>query len=670
MRGHSLELIKVTVIVPIYNVKPYIKECLDSLERQTLNGIEVIMVNDGSTDGSEVIAAEYTDRYSYFSLINRENGGLSAARNTGLEYAKGKYVYFLDGDDYLADSALEELYLKAEKENLDQIRFSGYTFKDGTNDFEWARGADNSGFLYIGSYPDIYSGTEIFQRMIDNGDYYPSCTMIFNRRSIIEDNDLKFFEGILHEDELFNYQITNSCKRVSVINRPFYYRRIRPGSIVTSLNYLLKMKSLCIIAEESDKFISVNPNISYKASRWLNWYFALFMLYYWANLSKAERESTEVKQYFDRLKPLLKKYDNYYLSVKLFYLNKPLYSLYKRLKKIILNSDSQIDRLLRKINKAKKDPHTLFWIFTPLHGNIGDQAIAVSEKRMLDHMGVRCFEVSGDMLSELYKKGKLNIFNGSPILFHGGGYLGTLWYQNEVLVRNIITCNPGSSILFLPNTLYFDDNETGRTEYKKSAEIYRSHNNIKIYAREQISYKLLMEMGVNAAVVPDMVLRLKEDNSNPERSGCLLLLRNDCEKTRNAESDEAIIDTLRPDFGDNIKHGDTALPYSIDPGNREHELEMFLNMVRSYELVITDRLHGMIISAITGTSCIVISSKSHKLTGCYEWIKDLDYIRFCDDPEKIIEIYSEMPHGSQTYNKENLLELYSGLKEDILRLTK
>ena len=665
-----MESIKVTVIVPIYNVKPYINECLDSLERQTLKGIEVIMVNDGSTDGSELIAAKYSDNNPGFKLINRRNGGLSAARNTGLENAKGKYVYFLDGDDYLSDSALECLYLKAEKENLDQIRFVGYTFKDGTNDFRWSREADNTGFVYIGSYPDIYSGTEIFQRTIDNADYYPSCTMIFNRRSIIEDNNLRFYEGIIHEDELFNYQITNLCKRVSVINRPFYYRRIRPGSIVTSLNYLLKLKSLCIIAEESDKFYSSHPSISYKASKWLNWYFALFMMDYWAKMSKVECGSREVKQYFDRLKPLLKKYGNYYLSAKLFYLNKPLYSEYKRLKKRILNNDSKTNRLIRKINKAKNDPHKVFWIFTPLHGNIGDQAIAVSEKRMLDLLGVRCFEVNGDMLSELYKKGKLDIFNGCPILFHGGGYLGTIWYQNEVLVRDIITGNPDSSILFFPNTLFFDNDETGLSELSKSAEVYKSHKSIKIYAREQESYKILKDMGVNAGIVPDMVMMLKEDSSDIQRSGCLLLLRNDCEKTRSVETDELIIKAISPVFEERITHSDNVLPYTINSNRREHEFALFANMVRSFELVITDRLHGMIISAITGTPCIVISSKSHKLKGCYEWIKDLEYIRFCDDPERLTEIYSEMPHGSQTYDNDKLLELYSELKEDILRLTK
>ena len=155
-----MDLIRVSVIVPIYNVKAYLKECLDSLERQTLNGIEVIMVNDGSTDGSELIAAEYSERNPNFRLLNRENGGLSAARNTGLESAQGKYVYFLDSDDFLADNAMELLYSKAESEDLDQVRFSAYIFEDGTKDYKWVRDTDRTGYKFYGSYPDVMTGPD------------------------------------------------------------------------------------------------------------------------------------------------------------------------------------------------------------------------------------------------------------------------------------------------------------------------------------------------------------------------------------------------------------------------------------------------------------------------------------------------------------------------------
>lgn len=97
--------------------------------------IEVILVSDVSTDGSRAIAARYAERNSNYTLVNRENGGLSAARNTGLDRARGEYVYFLDSDDYLAENALEILYTKVGQENLDVLKFSAYTFSDGCKDF-------------------------------------------------------------------------------------------------------------------------------------------------------------------------------------------------------------------------------------------------------------------------------------------------------------------------------------------------------------------------------------------------------------------------------------------------------------------------------------------------------------------------------------------------------
>lgn len=132
-----MDKISASIIVPIYNVEKYLAECLDSLERQTLDDIEIIMVNDGSTDNSGDIAKTYAAQNENFCLINRENGGLSAARNSGLDVARGEYVYFLDSDDFLADDAIEKLYKKAKAENLDQLRFVAYTFEDGTKNYLW-----------------------------------------------------------------------------------------------------------------------------------------------------------------------------------------------------------------------------------------------------------------------------------------------------------------------------------------------------------------------------------------------------------------------------------------------------------------------------------------------------------------------------------------------------
>ena len=115
---------KVSVIIPVYNVEKYLRECLDSVVTQDLDDIEIICINDGSTDGSAGILSEYATQYEKLFILDKENSGLSAARNSGLSVAKGKYILFLDSDDFLADSsAVSRLYDKAEHDSLDQLFF-------------------------------------------------------------------------------------------------------------------------------------------------------------------------------------------------------------------------------------------------------------------------------------------------------------------------------------------------------------------------------------------------------------------------------------------------------------------------------------------------------------------------------------------------------------------
>jgi len=121
---------KVSVIVPMYKVEEYLRQCLDSVVCQTLKEIEVICVDDGSPDSSAQIAAEYVAKYSNFKLLRKENGGLSSARNAGIEAASGEYLYFLDSDDYIAPQTLEMLYGKAHPHSLDIVYFNTHLVFD------------------------------------------------------------------------------------------------------------------------------------------------------------------------------------------------------------------------------------------------------------------------------------------------------------------------------------------------------------------------------------------------------------------------------------------------------------------------------------------------------------------------------------------------------------
>ena len=112
---------KVSVIVPVYNVEKYLDKCLDSLANQTLKDLEIIIVNDGSPDNSEDIIKKYTKKYKNFKYYKKENGGLSSARNYGIKYASGDYIAFLDSDDYVKSDMYEKMYEKAIKGNYDLV---------------------------------------------------------------------------------------------------------------------------------------------------------------------------------------------------------------------------------------------------------------------------------------------------------------------------------------------------------------------------------------------------------------------------------------------------------------------------------------------------------------------------------------------------------------------
>ena len=322
-------MIKISVIVPVYNVKSYIAECLESLVRQSVSEIEVIIVDDGSTDGSGEIAQEYADKYDYFRLIRQENGGLSAARNTGIEHANGEYIYFLDSDDYLTDHALETLYDIASEKQLDVLKFVAYSFSDEESEPEWS-----DDYKYKGIYDGVYSGQEILQLFIDNGDTgYPNCGLIFTKREIIEANHLRFERGIIHEDNLFHWKLLALSQRVAVYNQTLHCRRYRPGSIVTTPNYEKKLWSMYRSAVEAEHFLMQHVDLDGETTDYyINFYIDQF-IGAWKQTGRERQRRDDIRGYVDELKPISRKHGyNHSGSVRLFMCSRTLFRWYCRCK--------------------------------------------------------------------------------------------------------------------------------------------------------------------------------------------------------------------------------------------------------------------------------------------------------------------------------------------------
>ncbi|MGN1327118.1 MAG: glycosyltransferase family 2 protein [Clostridia bacterium] len=208
---------KVSVIVPIYNVEKYLPKCLESLVNQTLEDIQIILVNDGSTDNSGQIAKEYANKYpKKIIYLEKENGGLSDARNYGIPRATGEYIAFLDSDDYIEKNAYEEMYNKAVEENSDYVEC----------DFLW-------------EYPNkIRKDTRIEynnkQEMMANVRVVAWNKLI--KRNIIEENDIRFPKGLRYEDVEFTYKLIPHLNKASYINKYFVHYVQRDNSIANVQN--------------------------------------------------------------------------------------------------------------------------------------------------------------------------------------------------------------------------------------------------------------------------------------------------------------------------------------------------------------------------------------------------------------------------------------------------
>ncbi len=224
----------VSVIVPVYNTALYLRSCLDSLKQQTLKNIEIICVNDGSTDDSLHILQRYAEDDHRFVVVSQRNAGQSAARNTGIRLAKGKYLYFCDSDDMLKSPALETLCEKAEQEALDMVFcYPDILFEKGVMTEKQRRDKLNY-YKQKGRYRGTYKGKHLLAAMLENRDWNPSPCFSMIRNDYFRNAGLWFIEGIIHEDNMYVFKAMYRADRAGVSDGTFYLRRIRSGSTMTN----------------------------------------------------------------------------------------------------------------------------------------------------------------------------------------------------------------------------------------------------------------------------------------------------------------------------------------------------------------------------------------------------------------------------------------------------
>lgn len=219
----------ISIIVPIYNVEKYLRMCLDSIENQTYSNLEVLLIDDGSTDDSGKVCQEYVARDSRFRYIKKENGGASDARNFGIDRASGEYLSFVDSDDWLAPTYVEDLYQVAKRTHADTV-VAHYTIYNEEDRHYHVH-------IWDDYYERTYTGKELVLELpsleLNGYIFITSWGILFNRRLF---KHIRFPKGKVIEDSWTNYKLFFKSERITYIHKEIYFHREGIRSVGSSVN--------------------------------------------------------------------------------------------------------------------------------------------------------------------------------------------------------------------------------------------------------------------------------------------------------------------------------------------------------------------------------------------------------------------------------------------------
>lgn len=645
---------KVTIIVPVFQVIKYLRRCLDSILKQSYRNLEIIVVDDGSDDGSGEVCDLYAGKDSRITVIHKENGGVSRARNDALDIATGDYIFFLDADDFIETGAIATLHQEIKRTEADAA-ICNYRYV-------WEHSISKSSYS-IRNMPikDQVLDPEVIQKEKMFGDkpwfWSMVCGKLFKRKVFSE---LRFSPDRYYEDEFIFHKIYGVCDRIACVSAALYNYIQRYDSINGGKIDVRKLDSAEARLQRADYYANTPGFKETSLKTLLHSSFILFEYYHKTNARFDEvhrARNRELQKHFrdtyartgqDRKHAplsmkfwLLLSYWNMYFGGKarwlfqrmsisklVFYTAYTVFSLCK------------LTLLKARILSSKKQGMS-FLVMTPEHGNLGDHAIAEAEETLLGKNHINCFEVTGKSLLLLQRRGKLSIFDGSKIVINGGGNLGTIWPEYEGLIQDIFLSNPNSKILLMPSTVFYDGTEFGEYVADRSSKVINSHKNGMLFARERYSYEVMKRMYRNVWLSPDVVFTMNKCKDRTDREGCVLCFRSDRERILSSD-EEKKIQEMAGDFYKKVTPSDMDLKTGISNRQRDRELNRKLELFASSELVITDRLHGMLFSVITGTPCLLLGSMSPKIEGSFQWVSELGYVFYAHDAEELLSILPDV----------------------------
>lgn len=305
-----------------------------------------------------------------------------------------------------------------------------------------------------------------------------------------------------------------------------------------------------------------------------------------------------------------------------------------------------------------------FLVCTPIHSNLGDHAITLAALQLLERTleNTHIIEIPQPFIRR-YTYMYRWITKGKLVFVCGGGYLGTMWPEDDRMVTDVIKYLNNCRLIILPQTIFYENPDSPLL--LKNQNIYKRHRNLTLCVRDKQSIqwaKLLLRNKKRIILTPDLVTTLKGyDSLTEKRNGIIISLRNDVEKIFYDE--RYILDVIKNRNKNISVVSNISRIGKILPADRKKIIEKHLRKIASAEVVVTDRLHGMLFAAITGTPCVAFNNKSKKVQGGYEWIKNNKYIFLVNSKEEFKEAFLKaLDIGKCRYDNDEAAREFEPLK--------
>jgi len=644
---------RISVVIPVYKAEPYIRQCLDTVLNQTHQNLEVILVDDGSPDGCPEICDACAAADPRVRVIHKDNGGVSSARNAGLGAATGRYVGFVDSDDWVDYDFFERLH-RAAKESGADIAACGIIKV-------YERHHKRRAFY---ESDRTFSG-EAAQREVLKNDQMSCHTWnkLFDRRLF---DGILFPPGKCYEDIHVMHRVFERAAKVAVIADWKYYYRQRPDSITYT-------PSAGNLADYFDAHYTIYREKAQDAE--LRPYLVKLAAATALSLVKSGAPEGKYAPEFERARGFLREIRRDGALLRLLGPNARL--------------EIRYPRCHRPVKRAVKLYHQLFppretdrepdWRALRAKGanillgpseseNLGDSAIGYAEKAFFEREGMALVEITQAQFRTFKRRIRRAIGPGALIAIQGGGAMGSQYRDQEEIRSWAIRSFPKNAIVQFPQTVYFADTPAAEKLKRQAVQLYGTHKGLTLFAREAFSYEIMRNLYHNRVeIAPDIVMSLPPYESGGEREGALMILRCDVEANLNIQDYFDIKNRLARG-GLSVEVSDTRLARRIPLERRDEELRAFLQKMASKKIVVTDRLHAMIFAAITGTPCIAFGNYNHKVLGGYQWLKDLGFVRFCSSADEFGQALGSLDLDKRYSYRDNGLEgAFESLRQAIHR---